>query len=138
VELSRGWANKLLVATYQNLKLLRGMSRHIAIYRIHLLCSSDVLTKITLGATVKKQFEHPDAVDRVSHLVMIYRLLKEKRVPNTDALHSFSQEPPSFYVMTTPLGMDYTPKSGFEAFTAIVCLLEALQVNYFLIFVEHF
>jgi hypothetical protein len=112
------------------------MSPHIAVHSPNLPYSLDWTavptlgaTKITLGATVaRKQFHHWDAADRVAKLVDIYKLLKEKQVPNVDALHRFSQEPGSFYVITKPVGVDVSPKSGFEAFAAIVCLLQALKV----------
>jgi hypothetical protein len=97
---------------------------------LNIFHSSDGLTRITIGAVVMKEFEHPDGVARVLNLVKIYQLLKEKRVPNVDALHEYSTEPP--YVMVTPVAMDQTPQSGFEAFNAVVCVLQALKVCFIL------
>jgi hypothetical protein len=109
----------------------RPFLRYAAVYLLLTFLNSyspDGLTEITLGKRVKKQFKHTDAAARVSHLEGIYKLLKERKVPNTDALHSSSQEPEQFYVMTEPVGMHCTPDTGFRAFRAVICVLEALKV----------
>jgi hypothetical protein len=88
------------------------------------------LTRLTIGAAVKKEFMHSDGVARVLKLVDIYKLLEEKVVPNVDALRNYSREPPCPYVMVTPVGIDEYPESGIDAFAAVACILEALKVRF--------
>jgi len=62
-------------------------------------------------------------------LIDIYKLLKDKQVPNVDVLCKHYTGPSSPYVTMTPVGMDAIPKSGIEAFNAVVCILQALMVR---------
>jgi len=54
--------------------------------------------------------------------------LEEKQVPNVDVLHDYSLGQPYPYITVTPVGVDAILGSGFEAFNAIVCILQALKV----------
>jgi hypothetical protein len=85
---------------------------------------------MTIGAVVKKEFKHPDAVARVSKLIDIYKLLKLKQVPNVDALDHAETAAEHPYVLLSPVGCDASPNSGSEAFNAVVCVLQALKVRY--------
>ena len=86
---------------------------------------------ITIGASVVlKQFKCANAVRRVSELVEIYDLLKEKKVPYVDSLRSFKLESNPPHVYLEPVGVHRFPASGSEAFSAVVCVLKALKVRY--------
>lgn len=106
---------------------------------LDILDREDGLVRMTVGAdVVKKEFRHVDAVERVSNLVKIYKLLKQKKVPNVDvlqhsnlnALQHSTPESRHPYVLLSPVGRDVSPKSGLEAFQSIVCVLQALKVHY--------
>jgi hypothetical protein len=84
---------------------------------------------MTIGAVVRKEFKHADAVKRVSHLVEIYELLKLKKVPNVDTLQSFDIKSANPHVYLSPVGIDTLPESGLEAFDAVFCVLQALKVR---------
>jgi hypothetical protein len=94
------------------------------------------LVRMSIGAVVRKEFGHPNAVDRVSKLIKIYNLLKIKQVPNVDTLDHAQivndAEPYGFhpYVELWPVGYDVLPYSGSESLNAVVCVLEALKVRY--------
>jgi len=95
--------------------------------------STDGLTRITIGAVVKKEFKHHDAVIRVCNLVNIYKLLKAKQVLYVDMLDQYSidfgEHSIGPYIEVKPVGMDATPRSGLEAFRAVECILQALMVR---------
>ena len=83
--------------------------------------------KLSIGAkVVMKQFLGDDATRRISHLTKIYQLLKDKGVPNVDTLESSQDD----RIFLSPVGLDVLPKSGSEAFDAIVGVLNALKVCY--------
>jgi hypothetical protein len=94
------------------------------------------LVRINIGAVVRKEFRHEDALARVSKLIEIYDLLKSKQVPNVDTLDRAETvddgKTEEFYphVQLSPVGCDVAPKSGSEAFDAVACLLQALKVRY--------
>ena len=91
---------------------------------LDILDRGDGAVQITFGAsTVLKEFMGANAVQRVSDLVAIYNLLKEKEVPYVDTLHSYK-------LQTDPPGVDRFPTSGPEVFNAVVCVLKALKVRY--------
>ena len=85
---------------------------------------------MTIGAVVKKAFRHNDGVWRVSKLIEIYSLLKIKEVPNVDTLVKYKFDRHHSYVHLEPVGIDTLPKSGFECFSAVTCLLKALEVRF--------
>jgi hypothetical protein len=88
---------------------------------------------MSIGAVVRKEFWHPDAVDRVSKLIEIYDLLKAKQVPNVDTLNRAETIVDTGfhpYVELSPVGYDVLPDSGSDALNAVVCVLEALKVRY--------
>ncbi|PVF91819.1 hypothetical protein CPB86DRAFT_270995 [Serendipita vermifera] len=87
----------------------------------------DGLVRMSISAVVRKEFRHTDAVERVSKLVKIYDLLKFKGVPNVDTLISSDTEHDHPHVYLSPVGIETLPKSGSEAFCAVVCVLEALK-----------
>jgi hypothetical protein len=88
------------------------------------------LVRLNIGAVVRKEFRHPDAVARVSKLIEIYKLLKFKQVPNVDTLEHAETREHYPYVVLSPVGYDVPPSSGSEAFNAVVCVLEALKVRH--------
>jgi hypothetical protein len=99
------------------------------------------LVRMSIGAVVKKEFRHPDAVDRVSKLVEIYDLLKAKQVPNVDTLDQVNKAATHPYVQLSPVGYDVFPRSGSESFDSVVCVLEALKVRHSLspfVILRHF
>ena len=73
-----------------------------------------------------KEFLTPDATQRISNLTKIYSLLKEKGVPNVDTLQATEGN----RVFLSPVGLDVWPRSGSEAFNAMLCVLNALKVHY--------
>ncbi len=73
-----------------------------------------------------KEFLAPNAAERVSHLTKIYKILKDKGVPNVDTLDNSEGN----HVFLSPTGWDVWPNSGSEAFEAMVCMLNALKVCY--------
>jgi hypothetical protein len=85
---------------------------------------------MSIGAVVRKEFRHPDAVAHVSKLSEIYGLLKFKQVPNVDSLDQAEIKGDHPYVQLSPVGYEALPKSGSEALNAVVCVLEALKVRY--------
>jgi hypothetical protein len=88
------------------------------------------LVKISIGAVVRKEFRHPDAVAHMSKLIKIYGLLKSKHVPNVDSLDRAETHGDYPHVQLSPVGYETLPKSGSEALNAVVCVLEALKVRY--------
>ena len=80
---------------------------------------------------VRKEFRHPDAANRVSQLVGIYRVLQYKQVPNVDTLHNHTEPTAPYpHVYLSPVGLAVNPASGREVMDAVVCVLQALQVRY--------
>ena len=85
------------------------------------------------GTIVKKEFrqhEQHDAVRRVSDLIEIYRLLKIKKVPNVDTLVKYKLDRARSCVYLAPVGRDTFLVSGLECFSAVNCLLKALEVRF--------
>jgi hypothetical protein len=61
----------------------------------------------------------------MAHLLSIYSLLREKRVPYVDRLeHHFDTT-----VILSPRGIAEPPRTEKELVTAIICVLEALVVS---------
>lgn len=85
---------------------------------------------MTIGAVVRKQFLSQDAIQRVSHLIEIYQILKDKNVPNVDCLDSFNTNTNPPEVFLSPVGISGGPATGEEIFGAVVCVLRALEVCY--------
>ena len=85
---------------------------------------------MAIGAVVKKEFRHHDAVRRVSKLIEIYKLLQMKKVPNVDTLVKYKLDGDHPWVHLEPVGVDTSPASGFECFSAVTCLLKALEVRF--------
>ncbi len=63
-------------------------------------------------------------------MVVIYDSLKRKKVPNVDTLDSYNVDVDDPHVFLSPVGAGVLPESGPEAFSAVVCVLEALKVRY--------
>ena len=78
------------------------------------------------GGLVMKEFMTHDATQRISNLIKIYNLLKDKGVPNVDTLRSSEGN----RIFLSPEGLDVWPSSGSEAFNAMLCVLNALKVHY--------
>ncbi|KAG8834757.1 hypothetical protein FRC17_007263 [Serendipita sp. 399] len=89
----------------------------------------DGLVQMRITDVVRKEFRHDDAITRVSNLVEIYKLLELNKVPNVDTLKSFNINTKNSHphVYLSPVGIDTIPKSGSDAFDAIVCVLGALK-----------
>ncbi|CAG8779690.1 6492_t:CDS:2, partial [Acaulospora colombiana] len=83
---------------------------------------------VTIGAVAKKVFRQPDGIEHVVRLNSLYTLLEEKKVPNTDELVDAILGPKYPYILTKPIGLDRSPRTGAELFQAVSCLLEALKV----------
>ena len=96
---------------------------------LNILDREDGASIITIGNVVTKQFTGTDARQRVSHLEMIYKLLSSKRVPNVDSLVRSDPNGSPPHVHLSPVGIPGLPNSGSEAFSAVVCVLEALKVR---------
>jgi hypothetical protein len=96
---------------------------------------------MSIGDTsVKKEFRDGNAVKRVSNLVEIYRLLKEKNVPNVDTLITSStntEDGHHPHVYLGPVGLDRLPESGLESFKSVVHVLQALKVCYDVSCIRH-
>ena len=86
--------------------------------------------RVTIGAIVMKEFKHDGAVQRVTKLVEIYDLLKMKGVPNVDTLVKYKLDGRHPWVHLEPVGIHTLPKSGFECFSAVTCVLKALEVRF--------
>jgi hypothetical protein len=85
---------------------------------------------MTISNVVKKEFIGVNGVQRVSDLITIYDLLKQKGVPHVDTLNSFNLNNDHSCVYLSPVGIEVFPVSGSEAFSAVVCVLKALKVRY--------
>jgi len=96
---------------------------------LDLLDSEDGKVRVTLGKVVMKEFLGGDAVDRVNKLTEIYKLLKDKRVPNVDGLDT-AEIGVRRRVFLSPVGLHVYPSSGEQAFDAVFCVLQALKVRY--------
>jgi hypothetical protein len=68
---------------------------------------------------------------RVRHLQDIYRILREKHVPNLDELYlSFIDDPRhGSIVYLQPKGMAARPASAKEVIDAVSCVLMALEAR---------
>ena len=97
---------------------------------LDILDREDGAVIMTIDRVVKKRFVHDDAGQRVSRLEKIYKLLSIKKVPNVDHLVSCDSKSSPPYVNLLPVGSPGPPESGAEAFSAVVCVLEALKVRY--------
>ena len=96
---------------------------------LDILDREDGAVIMTIGNVVKKQFMGADARQRVSRLETIYKLLSIKGVPNVDSLVSSDPNRSPPHVDLSPVGSPGLPDSGSEAFSAVVCVLEALKVR---------
>jgi hypothetical protein len=90
----------------------------------------DGLVKMSIGAVVRKELRHPDAVAHVSNLIEIYGLSKSKQVSNVDTLDRAETHGDYPHVQLSPVGYEALPKSGLEALKVVVCVIEALKVRY--------
>ena len=97
---------------------------------LDILDREDGAVIMTIDGVVKKRFMRGDAGQRVSRLEIIYGLLSSKKVPNVDSLVSCDPNGSPPYVTLSPVGSPGPPDSGAEAFSAVVCVLEALKVRY--------
>jgi hypothetical protein len=85
--------------------------------------------EVTIGASViKKKFKQVDGMSHVAHLLIIYDLLKKKKVPNTDELIKVDTNGDP-YILTKPIGEDRPLRTGAELFQATICILNALNVS---------
>ncbi|KAI9455621.1 hypothetical protein HD554DRAFT_2178403 [Boletus coccyginus] len=76
------------------------------------------------GHHIIKSYTCPDKLVRVVRLQSIYGLLQTRRVPNIDSLkHHFDTS-----LILSPRGLAETPTSEEELLSAIICVLEALEV----------
>ena len=97
---------------------------------LDILDREDGAVIMTIDDVVKKRFMRDDAGQRISHLEIIYGLLSSKKVPNVDSLVSCDSHSSPPHVNLSPVGSPGPPDSGAEAFSAVVCVLEALKVRY--------
>jgi hypothetical protein len=87
--------------------------------------------RVTIGDdVVMKECLGYNKVQHVYELITIYNSLKRKNVPHVDALHSFDLNDDTPRVFLKPVGVATYPYSGSEAFSAVVCVLKALEVRY--------
>src|SRR6266404_2964492 len=85
---------------------------------------------IIVISNVIKVFRGAGGSELVSRLRTIYNLLSTKRVPNVDSLdRSYPNHSPP-YVHLSPVGSVGPLNSGFDAFRAVVSVLEALEVHH--------
>ena len=129
-ESSRGWPNNLTTVVSKNTGRCSGPFYYLTLLERALISySPDRLTEVMKAVVIQKRFLHPDAAIRVSHLINIYNLLLQKKLPNTDKLVHASTEESNCYVLTEPRGIDQLPRDGQEAYAMIVCVLQALTVS---------
>lgn len=82
------------------------------------------------GNVVMKQFMDVDGAQRVLKLVKIHQLLLVKNVPHVSKLDNYDLNNNYRRVFLSPVGRHVLPSSGEEAYNAVVCVLQALQVRY--------
>lgn len=85
---------------------------------------------MTIGDVVMKEFVRENGVQRVQRLDGIYAVLKSKNVPHVDELHKSEPNNIPPRVFLKPVGDERLPASGFEAYNAVVCVLQALEVRH--------
>ncbi|KAM6493366.1 hypothetical protein JOM56_011500 [Amanita muscaria] len=84
------------------------------------------ITVITVaGSSVIKAYNSLDKVERVNHLRKVYYLLQDKRVPHVDRLVRHFDTT----VILFPRGISAPPTNEQELLAALICILEALEVN---------
>ena len=79
---------------------------------------------------VLKEFMGDNGAECVTKLIKIYEILTSKAVPNVDALVKANLQNGYPSVELEPVGVAGLPDSGLQAYCAVVCVLEALQVRY--------
>src|SRR5260370_41954253 len=94
---------------------------------LDILDRENYAVRMTIGGVVMKEFLGGNTKERVLHLVSIYESLMRKRVPNVDTLDSYNVNVDYPHVFLSPVGAGALPDSGPEAFSAVVCVLEALK-----------
>jgi hypothetical protein len=92
---------------------------------------SDTGTTIELGSSCITKTYNVDGPSRISHLLVIYDLLRQKAVPNVDSLLNFYIDDPHYgsVAYLQPRGVNRAPTSHQEVQQAVLCILEALVVR---------
>lgn len=83
-----------------------------------------------VGEEIHKIYSGLLARERISALLDIYALLKEKDVPNVDTLIRVR----GTTAQLGPVGEDCLPESEEELLKALICILEALEVSIYLLY----
>lgn len=81
--------------------------------------------------SVKKTYHGVGAAERARYLAHIYKQLHEKNVPHVDHLSHFVDGTPTVYL--EPKGIVAQPTNETELLEALVCVLQALQVCYYIL-----
>jgi len=93
-----------------------------------IICDTGTAIEIGLSC-VKKTYIGADRHSRISHLRIVYQLLRQKDVPNVDsALDLYDDSSHGAVAYLQPKGVNRQPTSPLEVLEAVLCLLEVLVV----------
>lgn len=79
---------------------------------------------------MKKTYDGADRYSKIIQLKNIYKILKEKKVPNVDSLAlAYADTAHGAVAYLKPRGVDARPKDTGEMLDAVICILEAVMVR---------